>query len=161
MWLSIAYVLLLGLVAFVRPPTTDASEDTVPQPTPVDPSRRTECVVCGIDRVCDPGSGQCVFVDATPLPCVKGTKFDERAGFCLPTGELSAPVATQAPAEEFPDSGIGEPNIDLPGFGSSDTDDEPFRPGDGFEREPRADRPGAGQPTAEPASEDTPDPDAD
>jgi hypothetical protein len=62
-----------------------------------------------------------MFVESTPLPCVKGTKFDDRAGFCLPEGNPTiAPAPTPGvPREPAP------PFDDLPGFGDEEDNPEP------------------------------------
>jgi hypothetical protein len=76
--------------------------------------------VCPIDQECDPGSGQCRFIDHTPWPCVAGAKFDDAAGQCLPEGVPPAPVATtepgRIPGPQFP-GGIGGNGPDLPAIG--------------------------------------------
>ncbi len=90
LWLSAVFIALLTLFALTPDPGPSASElgaDETAEPT----TAPGECVVCGIDQRCDPKSGRCVFVKATPLPCVEGAEFDEKAGFCLPTGAPTAP----------------------------------------------------------------------
>lgn len=111
--LSAAYVAVIVLVALVPAPSRDAAQG---EATPAPSERPAECVVCGIDRECDPGSGSCVFVSPTPLPCIEGTSFDDRAGFCLPEqgAEPSIiPEETERPGRVPRQPGIG----DLPGFG--------------------------------------------
>jgi hypothetical protein len=88
-WLGAVFLALLVVFAFTPDPTS-GDVDTV-QPTSEPTPGPRECVVCPIDQRCDPGSGQCVFVDHTPLPCVRSAKFDEEAGFCLPEGAPPAP----------------------------------------------------------------------
>lgn len=92
LWLTAAFIALLTLFALTPDPSRITS-DTGPGPTSEPTRGPRECVVCGIDQQCDPSSGRCVFIKATPLPCVEGAKFDEKAGFCLPTGAPTAPPA--------------------------------------------------------------------
>jgi hypothetical protein len=123
LWLTAVFVLLLLVFAITPDPDTarGAGEPTS-EPTP----GPHECVVCPIDQKCDPTSGQCLFVDHTPLPCVKSAKFDKKAGFCLPEGAPPAPAAATEPAGRVPGAprfpgGIGgdQPrDPDLPGFGN-------------------------------------------
>jgi hypothetical protein len=62
-----------------------------------------ECIVCSIDKVCDPSTSQCVYADHTPMPCVKAAKYDDQAGFCLPTGAPQAPaVSSDTSGSDFP-----------------------------------------------------------
>jgi hypothetical protein len=129
LWLGGVFVGLLIVFALTPDPqsATGASEPSA-EPTP----GPRECVVCPIDQRCDVKSGQCKFLDHTPLPCVKTATYDERAGFCLPESVPAAPVAAETPdgrtaripGPEFP-GGIGgdsprQPN--LPGFGGDDDD---------------------------------------
>ena len=116
--LGLLFVALLLVFAVTPDPGStqqEAEATAVPTPGP------RECVVCGIDETCDPDTGQCRFIDHTPLPCVESAKMDERAGFCLPEGAPPAPsVATADPnAPQFP-GGIGGRSRarqpDLPGF---------------------------------------------
>jgi hypothetical protein len=127
LWLGGLFIVLLGVFAVTPDPTSgdlDAAEPTS-EPTP----GARECVVCPIDQQCDPDSGQCMFVDHTPWPCVKSAKMDEQAGFCLPEGAPPAPAAVSTtrpgriPGPDFP-PGIRDPDSpdepqgqDLPGFG--------------------------------------------
>ncbi|MGH2760711.1 MAG: hypothetical protein ACRDKJ_14265 [Actinomycetota bacterium] len=100
LWLLAGFIVLLTLFAVTPDPSrnaADARTDPTSEPTP----GPRECVICGIDQECDPSSGRCVFVKATPLPCVETAKFDEKAGFCLPTG-APPPVPTPEPTFEFP-----------------------------------------------------------
>lgn len=98
-WLGGVFVVLLALFAVTPDPAGGGRDSAQPtsEPTP-DPR---ECVVCPIDQRCDPGSGRCVFVEHTPLPCVRSANFDEEAGFCLPEGAPPPPppVATAEPAD--------------------------------------------------------------
>lgn len=100
LWLTAAFIVLLALFAVTPDPTRSAAE-VGPAPTSEPTPGPGECVVCGIDQECDPASGRCVFVDATPLPCVQGAEFDERAGFCMPTG-APTPVPTPEPEPDLP-----------------------------------------------------------
>jgi hypothetical protein len=94
LWLTAAFIGLLVVFAITPDPSQNtASSGPTAEPTP----GPRECVVCGIDQQCDPSSGRCMFIKATPLPCVKSSKFDDKAGFCLPTGAPTpVPVATNA-----------------------------------------------------------------
>lgn len=115
--LSVVYVLVIALVALV--PASRRADVTGAESTPLPPERPADCVVCGIDQTCDPDTGRCVFVEATPLPCIEGTRFDESAGFCLPEAGAQPTIA---PAEPTP-RGAREPRqprLDLPGFGGDD-----------------------------------------
>jgi len=120
LWLGVAFVALLVVFALTPDPksASGASEPSA-EPTP----GPHECVVCPIDQRCDAKSGQCRFLDHTPLPCVKTATYDEKAGFCLPENVPEAPDPTPdgrtARVPGFP-GGIGgdsprQPN--LPGFG--------------------------------------------
>jgi hypothetical protein len=114
LWLTAAFLLLLTLFALTPEPRQTAAETSSDQ-TSVEPTPGPhECVVCDIDKTCDPKSGRCMFVDATPLPCVEGARFDDKAGFCLPTGTpaVVAPEPTGLPPGQFPGGGFG----DLPGI---------------------------------------------
>lgn len=100
LWLTAAFIALLTLFALTPDPgriTSDTDEGPTSEPT----RGPHECVVCGIDQQCDPSSGRCVFINATPLPCVEGAKFDEKAGFCLPTGAPTAPPIPEILEEEI------------------------------------------------------------
>lgn len=120
--LAALFLALLVVFAFTPDPTTgdiDASQPTAePSPGP------RECVACPIDQTCN-ASGQCVFVDHTPLPCVPSAKFDEEAGFCLPEGAPPAPApAATEPEREVGRGGVRVPRDNqqprLPGFGNDD-----------------------------------------
>ncbi len=130
LWLTAIFGALLVIFAITTDPqsATGASEPTS-EPTP----GPRECVVCPIDQRCDAKSGQCVFIDHTPLPCVKSAKFDERAGFCLPTGVPAPPAAAtdededrgRVPGQSRSQGGVSDDNDgprrpDLPGFGDDD-----------------------------------------
>ena len=111
MWLTAAFVVLLILFALTPEPKPTAAERSVDRTAEATPGPN-EYVACSIDKTWDPNARKCVPFDATPLPCVEGTDFDKKAGFCLPTGTpaVVAPIATLAPGQ-FP-GGFG----DLPGI---------------------------------------------
>ena len=125
LWLGVVFVGLLVLFALTPDPKTasGASEPSA-EPTP----GPHECVVCPIDQRCDAKSGQCKFLDHTPLPCVKTATYDERAGFCLPESVPDAPPdespdgrVPRVPGAQFPGGIGGEPRQpNLPGFGDND-----------------------------------------
>jgi hypothetical protein len=82
-----------------------------------------ECVVCGVDKTCDARTGQCIFMDHSPLPCVESAHYDDKAGFCLPEGVPAAPVEQ---VNTQPNPGVRTPSPPraprvrpprLPGFG--------------------------------------------
>lgn len=119
--LGLVFIALLVVFAVTPDPGTgqpEAEATAVPTPGP------RECVVCGIDETCDPDSGQCKFIDHTPLPCVESARMDERAGFCLPEGAPPAPTSapvTEPERPQFPGSIGGEDRARqprLPGFGN-------------------------------------------
>jgi hypothetical protein len=60
-----------------------------------------------------------VPVTNTPLPCVQGSNFDAKAGFCMPVAASPppAPVAT-AP--------VGDPFANLPGIRQPTQPQDPF-----------------------------------
>jgi hypothetical protein len=72
-----------------------------------------------------------VFVKPTALPCVESARFDEKAGFCLPTGAptpIPLPPVTADPFEGRPriergDRTESDPSEDFP-FRSEDTEPE-------------------------------------
>lgn len=99
LWLTAAFLALLTLFALTPDPTRTASESDI-GPTSEPTRAPGECVVCGIDERCDPTSGRCMFAKATPLPCVQGAEFDEKAGFCMPTGAPTAVPVEQPVLEE-------------------------------------------------------------
>jgi hypothetical protein len=109
LWLTAAFVVLLTIFAVTPDPSRSAARvgpDASIEPTPAP----GECIVCEIDRQCDPASGRCVFVQTTPLPCVEGAKFDTKAGFCLPTGAPTpVPVVETATPDDFGFFGDTEP----------------------------------------------------
>jgi hypothetical protein len=113
LWLGIAYFGVLLLVVLF--PTGRAGRTSAtPQSGPA------SCPVCGIDHVCDPKTGRCVFVNATPLPCVQGSSYDVKAGFCMPVAQKVAPAPT-GDANVFPPGIVREPRMPtLPGFSSND-----------------------------------------
>ncbi len=73
-----------------------------------------ECVVCGVDKTCDATTGQCIFLDHTPLPCVESAKYDEKAGFCLPEGVPAAPAQVGSADGVRPPSTPRAPRIRQP-----------------------------------------------
>ena len=101
LWLAAGFIALLALFAVTPDPARSAGDDGPAQTSEPTPGPG-DCVICGIDQECDPSSGRCQFVKATPLPCVESAKFDEKAGFCLPTG-APTPIPTEEPVEEFPE----------------------------------------------------------
>lgn len=106
LWLAAVFIGLLALFAVTPDPARTATNepDTASEPTPAP----GECVVCGIDQQCDPSSGRCVLLKNTPLPCVEHAEFDEKAGFCLPTGAPTPIPQPEASIDEdrFPSGGI-------------------------------------------------------
>jgi hypothetical protein len=113
----IALVVVFAIAPHPRSASARAPSSTA-EPTP----GPHECVVCGVDKQCDPNTGQCEFIDHTPLPCVEGASYDAKAGFCLPEGVPAAPV-TQPNTNNFngvrtPTPPRIPPNMRLPGFGN-------------------------------------------
>lgn len=100
LWLAAGFIVLLALFAVTPDPARSAADEG-PDPTSEPTPGPGECVICGIDQECDPSSGRCMFIKATPLPCVESAKFDEKAGFCLPTG-APTPVPQPDPTDEPP-----------------------------------------------------------
>ena len=117
LWLALTYVAVLGVVASFPARTTKSRVSAVPAATPAAASQYT---VCGIDRTSDPKTGRCVPVAVTPLPCVQGSKFDSKAGFCMPVAP-KAVVAPPPPPQQpqVPD----DPFAGLPGIRSNDNAD--------------------------------------
>jgi hypothetical protein len=122
--IALTAVFVALLVVFALTPDPDlqgASVSPTSQPTP----GPRECVACPIDQECDAESGQCVFVEHTPWPCVPSAKFDDRAGQCLPEGAPPAPAAVatsdpgRIPGPVFPPGigGDGNRGPDLPAIG--------------------------------------------
>jgi hypothetical protein len=117
--LSVVYLGVIALVALVPAPSRDVARG---EATPTPSERPAECFVCGIDKECDPDTGRCVFTSPTPLPCVEGTKFDERAGFCLPEAGAQPTII---PEGATPGPGGRAPRApDLPGFGGGIRDND-------------------------------------
>ncbi len=85
------FVALLVVFAFSPTPKNVSARGPLSssEPTP----GPHECVVCGVDKTCDARTGQCVFIDHTPFPCVESAHYDDKAGFCLPEGVPAAPAA--------------------------------------------------------------------
>jgi hypothetical protein len=129
LWLAAGFIVLLALFAVTPDPARSAA-DNGPEPTSEPTPGPGECVICGIDQECDPSSGRCVFIKATPLPCVESAKFDEKAGFCLPTG-APTPVPQPDPTDELPEELERQPRqprsrfSDDPRFEDSRRDEEP------------------------------------
>jgi hypothetical protein len=123
-WLGLAYVAVLGVVASFPARGHVSSVSAQPSPTPATgPGNYT---VCGIDNTSDPRTGRCVPVDTTPLPCVQGSHFDAKAGFCMPV----APSAPPAPAVQPQPV---DPFANLPGIrtnSNSGQSGNPFFPRD-------------------------------
>lgn len=80
------------IVAFAVAPRSNNASVRGPQSTAEATPGPHECVVCGVDKQCDPRTGQCIFMDHTPLPCVESAHYDDKAGFCLPEGVPAAPA---------------------------------------------------------------------
>jgi hypothetical protein len=123
LWLTVVFVALL-LVFAVTPDPKSASGASEPSSEPT--AGPHECVVCPIDQRCDGKSGQCMFIDHTPLPCVKTAKYDGKAGFCLPESVPEAPASAtdepgRIPGPQFPGGIGGTPRQPrgLPGFGDN------------------------------------------
>ena len=100
------FIALMVVFAVTPDPRAASANDNVDTTATETTTGPHECVVCSIDKMCDPGSGQCVFIDHTPPPCVKSAKYDDDAGFCLPTGAPAAPAVssntTGGTGSEFP-----------------------------------------------------------
>lgn len=61
-----------------------------------------------------------MFVNTTPLPCVQGSSYDAKAGFCMPVAQKVAPAPT-TDANVYPPGIVREPRApSLPGFGNND-----------------------------------------
>lgn len=100
------FIALLVIFA-VTPDPSSSNADVAPTSEPTAGPR--ECVICPIAQTCDPDSGQCKLVESTPLPCVQGAAYDEKAGFCLPTGAPPAPsLEPSTGLDDFP-PGIRQP----------------------------------------------------
>ena len=95
LWLGVPSSSQLLVVFALTPDPKSASGASAPsaEPTP----GPHECVVCPIDQRCDAKSGQCMFIDHTPLPCVKTATYDDKAGFCLP-GERAGSTGRRSDA---------------------------------------------------------------
>jgi hypothetical protein len=109
----------LIIVFAVAPRPHDASA-RAPQSTAEATPGPHECVVCGVDKECDPRTGECMFINHTPLPCVESATYDAKAGFCLPEGVPAAPApaaGTGAGGGVRTPSPPRVPNMRLPGFG--------------------------------------------
>src|SRR5213078_4522699 len=101
-------------VLFAVTPSSHTTVARGPESTSEPTPGPHECFVCGIDQECNPSSGQCMFVDHTPLPCVESAHYDDKSGFCLPEGEVQAP-AGQGPANGVRTPGpVRVPNVRQP-----------------------------------------------
>jgi hypothetical protein len=117
------FVALLIVFAVTPDPTSGEATDIAPTSEPT--AGPDSCPICGIDQECDPSSGQCMFIDHTPPPCIKSANYDEGAGMCLPEGVVAPPAAPAATSDgrtRFPrgirsDRGSRVEQPDLPGFG--------------------------------------------
>jgi len=115
---ALAAVFAALIVVFAIAPRPKSASARAPQSTAEATPGPHECVVCGVDKQCDPTTGQCMFIDHTPLPCVASSNYDAKAGFCLPEGVPAAP----APQNSAPSAGVRtptpprEPIMRLPGF---------------------------------------------
>lgn len=124
--LSLGLVFLILLVFFAVTPEPDLQGVGASEPTAAPTAGPGECVVCPVDQECDPRSGQCRFIDHTPWPCVRGAKFDDGAGQCLPEGAPPAPAPVaeatsrprgRIPGPQFPGGIGGDGGQNLPGIG--------------------------------------------
>ena len=109
---------LIALFAVAPHPhnTSARAPESTAEPTP----GPHECVVCGVDKDCDPRTGQCIFIDHTPLPCVQSATYDAKAGFCLPEGAPAAPVVQNPVAGvRTPTPPRIPPRLRVPGFGQN------------------------------------------
>ncbi len=117
--LGAVFVVLVAVFAVAPHPRSASAR--APQSTAEATPGPHECVVCGVDKECDPRTGQCIFIDHTPLPCVESANYDSKAGFCLPEGVPQAPTVAANPSGGT--SGVRTPsppripNMRLPGFG--------------------------------------------
>ena len=118
-WLVLLYIAVLGVVASFPTRNTAGRVSAGPTATPAAP----QYAVCGIDHTSDPKTGRCVPVSVTPLPCVQGSKFDSKAGFCMPVAP-KAVVAPPPPVQQpqIPD----DPFANLPGIRSDDNTADPW-----------------------------------
>lgn len=118
LWLTVLYVALLVLVGLTSGGGRNVSEaGSTEETTP--PPRRSECVVCGVGETCDPATGRCELVEATPIPCVEGTTFDPEAGFCLPDAQPTFDPGEdedREPRGRKPREPREPRQLDLPGF---------------------------------------------
>jgi hypothetical protein len=95
---ALGAVFVALIVIFAIAPRTKSVSARGPQSTAEATPGPHECVVCGVDKQCDPRTGQCIFIDHTPLPCVASSHYDDKAGFCLPEGVPAAPAAVNPAA---------------------------------------------------------------
>lgn len=127
LWLGIGYLAVLLLVVLFPNGHGITRVSTQPSATPqVAPGT---CAVCGIDHVCDAKSGRCVFAETTPLPCVQGSQFDAKAGFCMPVASKTVAPAPTIDSGVFPPGIVREPRQpNLPGFGNDNGNSGQFDP---------------------------------
>jgi hypothetical protein len=115
LWLGIGYLAVLILVVAFPTGRSATRVTTQPSATP----RPASGPICGIDHDFDPKTGRCVSANTTPLPCVQGSNFDSKAGFCMPVAQKVAPAPT-SDANVFPPGIVRDPRPpDLPGFGNN------------------------------------------
>jgi hypothetical protein len=123
LWLGLTYIAVLGVVATFPARTTAGRVSAEPSATPVADTSRY--AVCGIDHTSDPKTGRCVPVSITPLPCVQGSKFDSKAGFCMPVAPKAAVAPPAPPAVQQPQV-PADPFANLPGIRSDDGAADPW-----------------------------------
>jgi hypothetical protein len=105
------------LIVFAVAPRPHNASARAPESTAEATPGPHECVVCGVDKQCDPRTGQCMFIDHTPLPCVESATYDAKAGFCLPEGAPEAPVSVQNQTNTVrTPTPPRAPHMRLPGF---------------------------------------------
>ena len=102
LWIGLVYVAVLGVVA-TFPSRAVGRLDAKPSASPA--TAADTYAVCGIDQTSDPRTGRCVPLSATPLPCVQGSHFDRKAGFCMPVAASPPPPSVvtvpQMPSDPF------------------------------------------------------------
>jgi hypothetical protein len=121
LWLALVYIAVLGVVASFPTRSTAGRVSAGPTATP---AAASQYAVCGIDHTSDPKTGRCVPVSVTPLPCVQGSKFDSKAGFCMPTAPKAA-VAPPPPPVQQPQV-PEDPFANLPGIRSDNNAADPW-----------------------------------
>ena len=120
-WLGLTYIAVLGVVA-TFPPRDNVRQVTA-EPTSTPASDRY--AVCGIDQTSDPKTGRCVPVAVTPLPCVQGSKYDAKAGFCMPVAPSAPPAPPPTVVQQQPQV-PEDPFANLPGIRSNDAYQDPW-----------------------------------